>query len=247
MSSPSAVLFACLAAVLLPVPATATIRAELRLLAFQPDLATDEAYAHDPEATAEAVAIKTPVRTYLNHEFATVILSGRRIVFTTKPDRGSLTRADELLGNVTLPEGVGSAILLFLPPKAGGKARCQILPIDDAKRAFPAGSFRVSNLSPLPVRIVLEERAYNFKPAETALISDPPVRAGNQSGMTAFAFRDNAWQRIGSGIWPHPGPNRVVQILFHNPATDQVQLRAFDDVPPRAPAPPPDREAKNRK
>ena len=86
------------------------------------------------------------------------------------------------------------------------------------------------------MRIVLEEKTYQFKPGEVRLITDAPVRAGNQSGMKAFAFQDNSWQRIGTGIWPHPGKNRVLQILFSNPATNQVQLLAYDDVPPREPA-----------
>jgi hypothetical protein len=30
-----------------------------------------------------------------------------------------------------------------------------------------------------------------------------------------------------------------LQILFHNPASGQVQMRAFDDVPPRDPEPEP--------
>jgi hypothetical protein len=239
-STPLAV-FVCLAALLAPLSAQkkAAIRVEIRLLAFQPNEATDDAFAQDPTAPAEAVATKMPIKSYLNHEFSTLLLTGRRILFTTKPDRGSLTREGELLGEATLPEGIRSAILLFLPAKPGDKASFQILAIDDSKRAFPAGSFRVSNLSPQPVRIVLEEKTYNFKPGEIQLITDPPVRDGNQSGMKAFAFQDKAWQRIGSGIWPHPGDNRVVQVLFFNSVADQVQLRAYDDVPPREPAAPP--------
>ena len=241
-STPLAIL-AGITTLLLPLAARGNppTRTEIRLLAFQPDLASDEVYAHDPAAPAETAAVHTPIKSYLNHEFATVMLTGNRIVFTTSPERASLARAGELLGETTLPEGVRSAILLFLPAKPNGKGRCQILPIDDSKRAFPAGSFRVSNLSPQPVRIMLEEKTYDFKPGEIQLITDPPVRAGNQSGMKAFAFHDQIWQRIGSGIWPAPGANRVVQVLFCNPATGQVQLRAFDDVPPRAPAPTPKR------
>lgn len=241
-STPLAV-FAFIMALLLPLAGReqSTTRTEIRLLAFQPDLATDEAYAHDPAAPAETIAVKTPIKSYLNHEFATLMLTGNRIVFTTKPDGASLTRAGEVLGEATLPEGVRSAILLFLPAPDGGKTRCRILPIDDSKRAFPAGSFRISNLSPQPVRIVLEEKTYDFKPGEIQLIIDPPVRAGKQSGMKAFAFHDQIWQRIGSGIWPAPGANRVVQVLFENPASGKVQLRAFDDVPPRQPAPTPPR------
>jgi hypothetical protein len=229
----------CIAALILPLAAQEKKAGviEIRLLAFQPDKAQEEVFAHDPSGPAGAVAVKTPLRSYLNHEFSTVSLSGRRVIFTTGMEKESLTRNESLLGEVTLPEVVRSAILLFLPAKAGGKFRFQVLPIDDSKRAFPAGTFRVSNLSPQPVRIVLETKNYDFKPGQTDFITDPPVREGNQSGMKAFAFHDNIWQRIGSGIWPHPGENRVVQVLFIHPATGQVQLRAFDDVAPREPAP----------
>ena len=228
---------ACLAGALLPLAAKPgnSSNVEIRLLAFQTDFATAEAYAQDPDAPAETASIKTPIKTYLNHEFATVAPTARRLVFTTKPDRASLTREGEVLGAVTLPEGLRSTILLFLPPKTGSKASSQIMTIDDSKKAFPAGSFRVSNLSPQPVRIVLEDKTYEFKPGTIEFIKDPPVRAGNQSGMMAYTFHNNDWQRIGSGIWPHPGRGRVVQILFFNPLSDQVQLRAFDDVAPRAP------------
>jgi len=228
---------ACVFALFLPLAAQEKPGnpVELRLLAFQPDLATADAFIQDPAATAKTAPVKAPVKSYLNHEFVTVILTTKQLAVTAKGDHDSLTRTGELLGEATLPEGVHSAILLFLPAAPDGKARCRILVIDDSKRAFPAGSFRVTNLSPEPVRIVLEDKTYQFKPGEVQLITDAPVRAGNQSGMKAFAFQDNSWQRIGTGIWPHPGKNRVLQVLFSSPATNQVQLRAYDDIPPREP------------
>ncbi|KAB2638639.1 MAG: hypothetical protein DVB25_07310 [Verrucomicrobia bacterium] len=241
---PALAVLAAFAALLLPLAAQDKLafRADIRLLAFQPDQALDEVFAHDPAlpetAAAAAVAVKVPVKSYLNHECSTVTLTGRRIVFTTRPDRGSLARPEDLLGVTVLAEGVHSAILLCLPVAAGDKGRFRLLAIDDSKRVFPAGSFRVFNLSTQPVRIVLEEKTFDFKPGDIQLITDPPVRDGNQSGMQAFAFQDNVWQRIGSGIWPHPGKNRVVQVLFTDPATGQVQLRAYDDVPPREPTAP---------
>lgn len=209
---------------------------ELRLLAFLPGMTTDEVYAHDPAAAEDAPAIQTPLRSYLNHQFATVPLTGRRVVFTNLPARASLKQDAAVLAETTLPEKVRSAILLFLPGKSGAKHPYQILAIDDSKSAFPAGTFRVSNLSPQEVRIELEDKKYTFKPWATDFIKDPPVRDGGQSGMKAFALADGHWRRIGSGIWPHPGNNRVVQVLFLHPATGLVQLRAFDDVPPREPA-----------
>ncbi len=213
-----------------------TIRVELRMLAFAPSLQQKDAFAHDPAAEVGAASVAAPIKTYLNHEFSTLQLKSRKVVFTTKPDRESLTREADRIGEVTLPEGVSSAILLFLPANAGGKGTCQIMTINDAVKAFPAGSYHATNLSPLPVRLMLEQKAFEFKSGQTMLIENPPVRAGNQSGMRTFAFKNNAWAQIATSLWPHPGKGRGVLVFFANPATGEIQLKAFDDVPPRAPA-----------
>ena len=212
-----------------------SVRAEIRMLAFTSAQKQKEAYAQDPTAAVTAESVAAPIKTYLNHQFSTVSLKSRKIVFTTKPDRASITREGELIGEVTLPEGANSAILLFLPGKPGGKARCQIMAINDSKHAFPAGSYHVTNLSPLPIRLTLEEKIFDFKPGQVTSIEDPPVGASGQSGMRTFMFKNNAWQPISTGLWPHPGNARGVLVLYLDPASDNVQLLAFDDVPPRDP------------
>lgn len=215
------------------------LRTSLRLLAFHPGLSAPEVFLHDPSAAEETAAVKAEIKSYLNHEAFPLVLTGSKLVITTSPDRASITRDADRVGEATLPDGARSAILLFLPAAPDAKSKAQILPIEDSKKAFPAGSFRVSNLSPRPVRIMLEKENFDFKPGQTLLIEDPPVRENQHSGMKAFAFTDNEWRRIGSGLWPHPGTSRTLQILFHNPASGQVQMRAFDDVPPRDPEPEP--------
>lgn len=207
---------------------------ELRLLAFDPSL-RQKVYAHDPLAPDAAASVPGDVKSYLNHQFMTVPLKSRKVVFTTKPDRGSLTRTEDLVAETALPDGVNSAILVFLPAPPNGKGTSQIMAINDAKRAFPAGSFHVSNLSPYPVRVMLETKGFNFNPGQAILIQDPPVREGMQSGMRTFAFKNEKWEPIATGLWPHPGETRSVMVLFKNP-TGEVQLRAFDDIRPRDPA-----------
>ncbi|TAE75715.1 MAG: hypothetical protein EAZ84_08815 [Verrucomicrobia bacterium] len=208
---------------------------ELRLLAFNSSLGIDAVHAHDP-ANPDAPSVATPIKTYLNHEFSTLNPGGNTLRFTTRPEPESATRPEELLGDVTLPAGTRSAILLFLPVPPGGKSRFKILPIDDSSKAFPAGSFKVFNLSPQAVRIQLETQNFDFKPGATTLIQDPPVGDNHHSSMRAFAFHGKQWQRIATSLWPPPGEARVLQILFQHPQSGQVQLRGFDDVPPRAAA-----------
>jgi hypothetical protein len=55
--------------------------------------------------------------------------------------------------------------------------------------------------------------------------------------MKAYVLENKDWRRFGSGIWPHPGPGRVIQCLFYHPVARQIQLRAFDDIPPTDPPP----------
>jgi hypothetical protein len=227
----TAVAVLCLSA---PFVAAQAKRVEIRMLAFSADLDLDEAYAHDP-ATPGAASVKAPIKTYLNNDFSTIQLASPKISFTTKPDPASLTREGELIGEVNLPSDVNSAILLFLPSGSGGKAKCIILPINDSKRAFPAGSYHATNLSPFPVRLELEEKKFEFKPGQTLMIEDPPTREGGRIGMHAFAFEKKAWNPIGAGLWSHPGATRKVLVLFLNPETKTVQLRAYSDVPPREP------------
>jgi hypothetical protein len=230
-------LAAVLSAALLPLSAQnkPPVTVEIRMLAFSPELQLPEAFAQDPTAPEAAASVPAPIKSYLNHQFSTMTLTSRKIVFTTKPERASLKHDEELIGEVTLPDGVNSAILLFLPGKQGGKGRYQIMAINDSKRAFPAGSFYITNLSPLPVRLMLEQKNFDFKPGQTVLIEDPPVREGDMSGMRTFAFKDNAWAPVSTGLWPHPGTSRSLKVLFQNPTSGNIQMMAFDDVPPRAP------------
>jgi hypothetical protein len=213
-----------------------TLSAEIRLLSFNPEGSVDEAFIQDPGAAATAQAVKAPVKSFLNHEFSTVLLTSRKFAVTAKPTRTSLTTPGELLAEVTLPEGVNSAIVIFLPAKKGDKAKFQGLVINDAKRVFPAGSYHATNLSPMPIRLVLEKKNFDFKPGQALLIEDPPVREGRKSGMRTFAFKDNVWMAMATGIWPHPGEARSVLLFFYDAATGDVQLRSFDDVAPRDPA-----------
>jgi hypothetical protein len=52
------------------------------------------------------------------------------------------------------------------------------------------------------------------------------------TGMRTFFSRGNACP-VSTGLWPHSGKACCVKILFQNPSPDSIQLRAFDDVPPR--------------
>jgi hypothetical protein len=229
---------ACMLTAQAATPASIPLR--LRLLAFQPGQATEQAFLHDPAAPPATAGTKAPVKSYLNHEFTPVSATSPKLILTKSADSASLAQPDEWLAEITLPAGVKSAVLMCLPEATGAKFPFRVLVMDDSKKAFPPGSFRVTNLSPSQVRIELEKRPWLIKPGATEIIIDPPVRHGNLSGMKTFVQEGQNWRRIASGIWPHPGKERVIQLLFYHPVAKQVQLRAFDDIPPRETSAPPE-------
>lgn len=235
MNLPLRTAFAVLASSIVSLSAqdSAPGKVEIRMLAFSSAQQKKEAFAHDPLADPTAAAVPAPIKTYLNHQFSTVILKSRKIVFTTKIGRDSMKTPEDVIGEVTLPSGANSAILLFLPGK--DKNSAQIMAIDDSKRAFPAGSFHATNLSPFPIKLMLEEKQFDFKPGQAQLIQDPPTGDTGQTAMRTFSFKNNAWGPVATSLWPHPGDARSVLIFYQNPSAGEVQLRSFADVPPRTP------------
>jgi hypothetical protein len=208
------------------------IQAKIRLLAFTPDLQFQEAFARDPSIQDASVAALTPITTYLESDPLTVSTTSRKIAFTTKSDFGSINRPNELIGEATLPANAHSAIFVFLPGKAGDKAKSQIMVFDDSKQAFPAGSLNIVNISPQAVRLTLENKNYDFTPGKTILISDPPVRPSNQTGMRAFVQKGSTWAPLSTGIWSYTKSRRKLAIIFQNLATAKIELRTFEDTPP---------------
>lgn len=214
-----------------PAQGPPPVQAKLRLLAFMPSLQMEEAYAHDPAADDGVAGVAAPIKSYLNHEFSTVLTKSRKVVFTTKPDHASINRPGEVIGEGTLPAASNTAIFVFLPGKPGDKAKDQIMAIDDSKKTFPPGSFHITNIGAQTVRLTLEKTNYDFTPGKVALITDPPVGETGQSVMQAFVQKGTNWVRISAGRWPHPGRGRNLALIFQNPATGNMELRGFDDMP----------------
>ena len=203
----------------------------LRLLSFYSDGANPELHAHDLKNPQKPPGIKTPLKNYLNHETSSLHLMGNEIVFTTGPQPP--TKLEEQAGHVTLPEKGNVFLLMFFPAEKTGTYN--IMALDDSTQAFPLGSFRVFNLSHSNIRVTLEKTEYNFKPSQVLIIDKPPVQANNHSGMNAYAFIAEKWQRICSGLWPHPGQKRDLEIFFENPQSQQIELRGFRDISPPVP------------
>jgi hypothetical protein len=204
---------------------------KVRGLAFQLDNPPVDVFAHDPSLGGQIPGVKLDVKSYLNHEFNLLPFKGEEVLFTKSADPASMKDSASLVAKAKLPSNLKSGIFMFLPGTGkAGDAAFRVLVIEDANRAFPPGSFKVINLSPQSVRIELEKQKFDFRSGETRVIEDPPVGANNSSGMQAFTSNQGQVQRIASGIWPHPGTKRSLQIMFANPKTGQIEIRGVRDV-----------------
>jgi len=230
--------FVLAAPVLIP-RAAADMKAKLRLLAYSGEQEAPEVFLHDPAADADSAPVQYEIRGFLNSEAVTLPLKSRKVVFTLAKERDSMTNAEQLLGEAELAAGCDSAIVLFLPTKPGGTGKFKIAAVADSMKAFPPGSFQITNLSDSNFKLQLEDKSFEFKAGEAGLIQNPPTKPDStQMGMRAFVFKEDAWREFSSSIWSHPGESRSLMILSENPDGGNVRFRTFDDVKPEPPAEP---------
>jgi hypothetical protein len=203
-----------------PLPSAAQGECRIRVLALKPGAPESIQIKEDD---GKSIVAEVPVKSYLNHEFETLKFTGNRLLFTSPEDPAAV------LGRCEIPAKAKSLILLFNPVTTD-PVTFNVVAVDDQAKAFPAGSFQVINLCPEPIRIVLETEPFEFKPGEARVIGDPPVNEARSSAMRASFQRDGKWQAFASGIWPHPGGKRVLQVITTNPASGHLELRGVRDV-----------------
>lgn len=204
----------------------------LRLLAFDATTVAPDSYMFDPAARVPVAGLIAPIKGYLNHEGISLQLFGNDIVFSKSMKAEDAKKVEMQIGKVTLPNSGKHFMLIFLP---GANQTSRILPLGDSTKEFPLGAYRVVSLSRLPVKLTLEDKAYEFKPGQSSVISDVRVNENHHSVMYAYCERDGKWQRIGSSLWPGLGKKRSVQVFFDNPMSKQTELRGFRDVSPPVP------------
>jgi hypothetical protein len=214
-----------------PAAEVETAGLRVRGLSFQLDSPPADVFVHDAAGDGSVPGVKLDVKSYLNHEFSGLPIKGDSLVLTKTADPAGIKDSANIVAKTRLPAGFRSGIFMLLPGSGGaGDPPFRVLVIDDSKKSFPPGSLKILNLSPLAVSISLEKEVFNFKSGETRVIEDPPVGPSQSSGMIAKAFKDGEWRKIGSGIWPHPGSKRILQVLFENPTNKQVELRGIRDI-----------------
>ncbi|MEK7951334.1 hypothetical protein [Luteolibacter soli] len=219
--------FAAVAAALFSATVAYGQEYQVRGITLGQDNPGPEVHIHQDGGAPDAGVLE--VKSFLNEDGVALKLKGPKLVITTQAGAASVKDPAQLIGSCTLPAKGGTVILLFVPEKAGSPTS-KILVIDDSKKAFPPGSFKIANLSSLPVKLELEKKEFAFKPGEIRNIENPPVNEAQSSALKGTCEVAGQWELFSSGAWPNPGGKRVLQVITDNPETKLVDIRGFRDV-----------------
>ncbi len=221
--------FAIAAAVLaswLQLAVAAPEEYRVRALSTQPG---QPAGLHVHNAAGTATAGKLRLKSFLNHEYDLLETKGGPVVFSAEADPASAKAEESIFARADLPGKPGSYILVFAPGTKEAPGTKAVI-VDSAAKAFPPGSVMVLNLSSVPVTIELEKKPFEFEPGEIEIIKNMPVGAGQSAGMKASCMRSGKKEAIASGIWPHPGGKRTLQVILENPSSGRIEIKGIRDV-----------------
>lgn len=168
------------------------------------------------------------VKTFLNHKRQEIEVDGDELVFTSESGAKSADDENLVFGRVTLPEGVDSCLFVFEPPVGDRPARVHC--VDESLEAFPAGSFKILNLSGIELRLELEDESFGLPLDEAVLIGEIPVGKRNAAAMGAFRKDGEEWKKVASGNWSHPGKKRVFHVATSDKTGRYVTMNGFRDI-----------------
>lgn len=223
------ILPALAAALFLAAPSTAGAAdrdISLRAISMAGDFPGSEVFVHSAGSKQEGT--KVTVKTFLNHESDAVTASSDTLILTGKADASSATDKAAVIGEVKLPAGAKSGILLFLPGAKGKPNSVSV--IEDDRKTFPPGSTQVVNNTGSELRIEIEGKNFDVKAGGVLVIRDQPVGNNNASMVKGYIKTDGVWAQISSASWPHPGAKRVLQIATENARSGSAELRGVRDI-----------------
>lgn len=198
----------------------------VRVLTLQP--AVDEVL-HVHSADGKATAGVVHPKNFLNDDYETLETKGGELVLTRKAEAASAKVEEDIVGQCELPKQAGSYILMLIkdPEK---ESKFKVVVIDASKKAFPPGSFKVINLSSVPVKIELEGKPFEIPAGEMKVIEKAPMGENQAAAMKASFERDGKWQGFSTGNWPQPDQKRVLQVITESGAKKRLEMKGIRDV-----------------
>lgn len=133
----------------------------------------------------------------------------------------------------------GSEFLFLLVPngkQTGEVYDCLVLPDDTA--SFPAGAFRLINMSHTKLRLAMGKERFELPSGGIKMLAQ--ISGAEEDGRFAYVVQyqeGEAWNRLSTGFWTRRDRIRSLQIAFRDPRTQRLVMRGYDDTQVRGKQP----------
>ena len=144
----------------------------------------------------------------------------------------------KVAARAVLPSGItGEVLLLFVaaPPSGNYGLAYRVAVIDAGKRAFPAGSHLLYNLTASQVRGRLAQNGFVLNPGQRHLVGE--IKTSHPRGYFEVVLEQKnptsgtaaPWERLARTQWKEDETARRLCLLFDDPARGRVAMRTFNE------------------
>ena len=134
------------------------------------------------------------------------------------------------VASVDLPPGADKVLLLCIPNQEG---KLRLVTYDISGKQAQAGDYRIFNLSPGAVSVILGDKTFVVEPAQDKTLSDPDWRTEVRDINFQLATVTNGEaNKVYSSMWGHqPGRRNFIFLINGRTATMPIEILRFYDVP----------------
>jgi hypothetical protein len=100
---------------------------------------------------------------------------------------------------------------------------------------FPAGGFRLINMSSVKLRFVMGQEKFELLPGSIRVLEK--IGGAREDGRFAYVaqYQDGeTWNRLSTGFWTRRDQIRTLQVAFRDLQNQRLTMRGYDDTLVRA-------------
>lgn len=164
----------------------------------------------------------------------TAALSGGAITFHKEDKNDAGETIYPIIARAKIPASIKQPIALLLPAAPDAKLPYLTLIVDQSKRDFPMGSYKLINLAPHGIRAAVGKSRLEAKPGGIKLLK--PTEKPGSMVQVLFQYHDGQrWRKMTETRWAIRKDRRSLVCAYLDPRDKRMKMRS---IPARIPAPP---------
>ncbi|MGB6222810.1 hypothetical protein [Haloferula sp.] len=142
----------------------------------------------------------------------------------TSPDDATLQAV------ATIPSGVRSAILIFLPASKSAPLPWKVITINDSAKGFPPGGALVANFHKGDIRYIIGEHKGALHQADTKTYAMPTKRDSFNMAPVIFEFQqDDDWRKANESALRFLPGVRYLFFAYTDPRSKRPRIKTYKD------------------